>query len=120
MRRELDQLPNESIPNFENNLTIHQPPGPSQQSNVPPKNPQFESDNAIFELKSDRILKDPYQAQVSEASTNASQKENLKEKISTETSPIKEPEPSIDIDLSDEEKRIDKLSKIYSPKVSFL
>ena len=61
MRRELGQLPNESIPNFKNNLTIHQLPGPSQQSNVQPKNPQFENDKIIFELKSDRILKNSYQ-----------------------------------------------------------
>ena len=74
MRTELDPLPNELISNFENDPPIHQSSGPSHQSNVPPKNPQFESDNAISELKSDRILKDPYQDQVSEASTDASQK----------------------------------------------
>ena len=39
MRRELGQLPNEPISNFKNDPPIHQPPGPSQQSNVPPKNP---------------------------------------------------------------------------------
>ena len=61
MRRELGQLPNEPIPNFGNDPPIHQLPGPSHQSNVPPKNLQFESDNIISELKSDKILKDPYQ-----------------------------------------------------------
>ena len=64
IRRELGQLPNEPIPTFKNNPTTHQPPGPSQQSNVSPKNPQFENDIVISELKSDRILKDPYQVQV--------------------------------------------------------
>ena len=38
MRRELGQLPNEPISNFENNPPTYQPPGPSHQSNVPPKN----------------------------------------------------------------------------------
>ena len=61
MRRELGQLPNEPISNFENDPPIHQSPGSNHQSSVPSKNPQFESDNAISELKSDRILKDPYQ-----------------------------------------------------------
>ena len=64
MRRKLGQLSGQAILNFENNPTTHQPPGPSQQSNVSPKNPQFENDIVISELKSDRILKDPYQVQV--------------------------------------------------------
>ena len=119
MRRELGQLPNKLIPNFENDLPIHQSSRPSHQSNVPPKNPQFESDNAISELKSDRILKDSYQDQMSEASTNASQKENLEEEISTETNSIKEPELSTDADLSEEKKRVDELPKIYPSRVSF-
>ena len=72
MRRELDQLPNEPISNFENNPPTYQPLGPSHQSNVPPKNLQFENDKIIFELKSDMILKDSYQNQVSEANTDAS------------------------------------------------
>ena len=38
MRRELGQLPNELILNFKNDPSIHQSPGPSHQSNVPPKN----------------------------------------------------------------------------------
>ena len=56
---------------------------------------------------------------MSEASTDASQKKNLEEEISTETSPIEESEPSTDIDLNDKEKRADKLPNIYSPKVPF-
>ena len=39
MRKKLGQLSSQSISNFENNLTTHQPPEPSQQSNVPLKNP---------------------------------------------------------------------------------
>ena len=105
MRKELDQLPNEPIPNFENNPPIHQSPGPSHQSNVPPKNSQFENDKVIFELKSDRILKDLYQDQMSEASTNASQNENLKEKISIETNPIEEPELKTITDLRKKDKK---------------
>ena len=66
MRRELGQLLNEPIPNFKNDPPIHQLPRPSHQSNIPPKNLQFEIDIVIFELKSDRILKDIYQDQVSE------------------------------------------------------
>ena len=119
MRRELGQLSNEPIPNFKNNLPTYQPLGPSHQSNIPPKNPQFKNDKIIFELKSDRILKDPYQVQVSEASIDASQKENLEEEISTETSPIEEPEPSTDIDLNDTKKKADELPEIYPSKVLF-
>ena len=112
-------MPNEQISNFKNNPLIHQPLGPSHQSKVLPKNPQFESDNTISELKSDRIHKDPYQDQVSEASTNTSQNMNLKEEVSTETNPIEEPEPEIDTNLSKKEKRADELSEIYSLRVSF-
>ena len=72
MRRELDQLSSQSTSNFKNNLYIHQPPRPSHQSNIPPKNLQFENDKIIFKLRSDRILKNPYQDQVKEASTDAS------------------------------------------------
>ena len=60
MRRELGKLTSQSIPNFKNDPPIHQLPGPSHQSNIPPKNPQFESDKVISELRSDRIFKDPY------------------------------------------------------------
>ena len=116
MRRELGQLPNEPILNFENDPPIHQSSGPSHQSNVPSKNPQFENTKAITEFRSDRILKDPYQDQVSEASTDASQNENLEEKISTETNRIEEPEPETSTDASSnlsekgkEKKRADKL-----------
>ena len=56
---------------------------------------------------------------MSEASTDASQKENLEEEISTETKPIEESEPSTDTDLSNKEKRVDELAEIYSPRVSF-
>ena len=44
---------------------------------------------------------------------------NLEEEISTETSPIEEPEPSTDIDLSEEKKRVDELPKIYPSRVLF-
>ena len=101
MRRELGQLPNEPIPNFENDPSIHQLPRPSHQFNVPLKNPQFEIDIVISELTREKILKDSYQDQVSEASTDASQNENLEEEISTETNSIEEPEPSTNTDLSD-------------------
>ena len=70
-------------------------------------------------LKSDRILKDSYLDQEKEASTDASQKENLEEEISTETNPIEESELSTDADLSEEKKRVDELPKIYSPKILF-
>ena len=71
MRRELDQLPNLPISNNPSN--VHQSPGPSYQFNVSPKNPQFENAKVIPELKSYRILMDPYQDQVREASTDALQ-----------------------------------------------
>ena len=54
-----------------------------------------------------------------EASTDAIQKENLEEEISTETNPIEEPESKIVTDLSDKEKRADELSEIYKPRISF-
>ena len=92
MRRELGQLSSQSISNFKNNPSIHQPPRSSHQSNVPPKNLQFENDKKISKLRSDRILKDSYQDQVSEASTNASQNENLKEEVSTKNNLIEESE----------------------------
>ena len=100
MRIELGQLPNEQISNFKNDPPIHQPPGPSHQSNVPPKNLQFENDKVIFELKSDRILKDLYQDQVKETSTEASQNVNLEEEVSTKTNSIKEFEFRMDTDAS--------------------
>ena len=56
---------------------------------------------------------------MSEASTSANQKENLKEKISIETNPIEEPELSTDANLSEEKKRVNELSKIYPSRVSF-
>ena len=58
MRRELGQLSNEPIPNFENDPPIYQLPGSSHQSNVPLKNPQFKIDIVISELTRDKILKD--------------------------------------------------------------
>ena len=88
MRREPGQLPSQPVPNPRNNPSTHQPPGPSHQSNVPSKNPQFENTKAITELRSGRILKDPYQDQVREASTDASPNKNLEEEIRTETNPI--------------------------------
>ena len=54
-----------------------------------------------------------------EVSIDASQKENLEEKISIETNLIEEPEPSIVTDLSDEKKRAYELFEIYKPRVSF-
>ena len=76
MRREPDQLPSQPIPNLRNNPSTHQPSGPSHQSNVPPKNPQFENAKIIFELKSGRIYKDSYQDHVREISTDTSQNVN--------------------------------------------
>ena len=105
--------------NFENDPPIHQPPGPSHQSNVPLKNPQFENDKIIFELKSDRILKDPYQVQVSEANTDASQSVNLEKEVSTEANPIEEPESKIVTNLNDKKKRVDELLEIYKPRILF-
>ena len=125
MKRELGQLPSQPISNFKNNPSTHQSPGSNHQSNVPPKNPQFENAKAISELKSGRILKNPYQDQVRETSTNASQNENLKE-VSTETNPIEELEPEIDTNadsnLSEKDKgkkRVDELSETYKPRVPF-
>ena len=46
---------------------------------------------------------------MSEANTDANQKENLEEKISTETNLIEEPKLSTDADLSEEKKRVDEL-----------
>ena len=43
---------------------------------------------------------DPYQDQVREASTDASQNENLEELVSTETNHIEEPESEISTDAS--------------------
>ena len=100
MRKELGQLPSQPVSNPRNNPSTHQLSGPSHQSNVPLKNPQFENTKAISELRSGRILKDPYQDQVREASTDASQNINLKEEVSTETNPIEELEPKTDIDAS--------------------
>ena len=54
-----------------------------------------------------------------EASTDASQEENLEEEVSTETNPIEESEPSTNTDLSDKEKRVNELPEIYLPRVSF-
>ena len=81
MRRELDQLL--SLPILNNPSSVHQPPGPSYQFNVSLKNPQFKNAKVISELKSYRILMDPYQDQVREASTDASQNEKLKKLVST-------------------------------------
>ena len=67
MRRELDQLPNLPISN--NPPNDHQPPGLNYQSNVSSKNLQFENTKVIPKLKSYRILMEPYQDQVREAST---------------------------------------------------
>ena len=73
MRREPDQLSSQLIPNPMNNPpNVNHPSEPNHQSNVSPKNPQFENAKVIFELKSGRIFKGPYQDQVREASTNAS------------------------------------------------
>ena len=93
MRREPDQLLSQPVPNPRNNPSTHQPPGPSHQSNIPSKNPQFKNAKVIIELRSGRILKDPYQIQMSEASTDASQNVNLEEEISTKTSPIEDLSP---------------------------
>ena len=82
MRREPGQLPSQPIPNPRNNPLILQP-------NVPPKNPQFENAKAISELRSGRILRDPYQNQEREASTDASKNEKLED----ETNHVEEPEP---------------------------
>ena len=59
MRRELDQLPNLPISN--NPPNDHQPLGLNYQSNVSSKNPQLENTKVIPELKSYRILMEPYQ-----------------------------------------------------------
>ena len=61
MRRELGQFPSQPIANPRNN-----PP------NLPPQNPQFENAKAISELRSGKILQDPYQDPVGEASTDTS------------------------------------------------
>ena len=90
MRRESGQLPSQSIANPRNNPSnVHQPSGPSHQSNVPHKQLQFENTKVIFELRSGRIFKDLYQDQVREANTDASQNMNLKEEISTKTNYMK-------------------------------
>ena len=127
MKRELSQLLSQPIPNFKNNTSTHQPPKSSHQSNIPPKNPQFENDKAISELRSDRILKDPYQDQVTEASTDTSQNIDLKEEFSTETNHIEESKFETSTDASSnlsekdkDKKRADELSEIYKPRVSFL
>ena len=124
MRRELDQLPNLPISN--NPPNDHQPPGLNYQSNVSSKNLQFENTKVIPELKSYRILMDPYQDQVREASTDASQNKNLEELVSTETNHIEEPKPGISTDASSSlneieirEKRIDDLPETYKPNVLF-
>ena len=102
MRRESSQLPSQPIINLRNHPpTVHQPLGSNHQFNVPSKNPQFENVNVIFEPRSSRNLKDPYQDQVKEVSTDASQNMNLEEDVSTETNPMKESELSTDIDLSE-------------------
>ena len=69
---------------------------------------------------------DPYQDQVREASTDASQNKNLEELVSTETNHIEEPEPRISTDASSSlneietrEKRIDDLPETYKPNVLF-
>ena len=126
MRREPGQLPNQPILNLRNNPSMHQPSGPNHQFNIPPKNPQFENINAITDLRSSKILKDPYQDQVRETSTDASQNKNLKEEVSTETNPIEEPKTKIDTDASSNlsekdkgKKREDDLPETYKLKVSF-
>ena len=124
MRRELDQLPNLPISN--NPANVHQPPRPSYQFNVSLKNSQFENAKVIPKLKSYRILMDPYQDQVREASTDASQNKNLEENVSIKTNHIEElgPETSTDAGSSLNEidigkKRIDDLSETYKPNVLF-
>ena len=122
MRREPGQLPSQLVPNLRNNPSTHQLPRPSHQSNIPPKNPQFENAKAISELRSGRILKNPYPDQVREASTDTSQNKNLKEEVSTKTKPIEEPESEIITDLSEkdkEKKKVDELSETYKSKVLF-
>ena len=100
MRRELDQLSSQPIPNVRNNPSTHQPLGPSHQSNVLLKNLQFENTKVSSELRSSRILKDPYHDQVRKVSTDTTQNENLKEEISTETNSIEESEPETGTDAS--------------------
>ena len=86
MRRELDQL--SSLPISNNPPIVHQPSGPSYQFNVSLKNLQFEDAKVISKLKSYRILMDPYQDQVREASTDANQNKSLEKLVSTETNQI--------------------------------
>ena len=73
MKREPGQLPSQPIANPKNNPpNVHQPPGFSHQPIIPPKNLQLENAKVISELQNGRILKDPYQDQVIEASTDSS------------------------------------------------
>ena len=67
---------------------------------------------------------DLYQDQVREASTDASQNENLEKLVSTETNHIEEPEPGISTSSNLNEieigkKRIDDLPETYKPNVVF-
>ena len=127
MRREPGQLPSQPIANLKNNPpTIHQPPGSNHQFNVPPKNPQFENANTISELRSERIIKDPYHDQMRETSTDTSQNKNIEEEVSTKTNHIEESESKTSIEaysnLSKKDKgkkRADELSELYKPKVPF-
>lgn len=119
MRRERGQLPSQPIANPRNNSS-------NLRSNVPSKNPQFENAKAISDLRSGRILRDPYLDLVGEVSADASQKLNLEEETHTEIKLVKEPELEISIDAGSNlnengkgKKRADKLSDTYKPGVPF-
>ena len=113
MKRESSQLPSQPIANPRNNPLSLQP-------NVLSKNPQFENAKAINELRSGRILRDPYEDQERKTSTD----KNLEEEINIETNHIKEPETSNDPNpkLSKKDKRKEKakeLPKTYKPRAPF-